>query len=235
MHGTKRRDTDASRPREAEKPLVIHEEPPERKNRAQRSMFHRHRAVGGASTAKRATPKEPKDRGRANGGRGRSRSTSRKDTGHDARATAARTRRTIASPMDVIEAVRDWAAGHRVVASTLLMLVVVVVALFGPVRNYYVAVRTGQVLQQRYEEVNAQNVALRQDDDRLQSQEGIEDEARKRGYVGKGETPVRVEGGQDDPQQDDPTTPQTYPDQRTWYIRVLDAIFGYDPNATWSG
>ena len=144
-------------------------------------------------------------------------------------------RRTIASPQNAIEAVRDWVAVHRVALGALTALVVVVVALFGPVKNYYVAVRTGQVLQQRYDEVSAQNVALRQDDDRLQSQEGIEDEARKRGYVGKGETPVKVEGEQDGSRQDDPTTPETYPDQRAWYIRVLDALFGYDPKTTWDG
>ena len=233
--GTKRRDVGTSRPKEAERLLVIHEEPPERGNRAPRSIFRRRPATGAASAARRAAPKEPKDRGHARGRRGRGRSVDRQGTGRDVRATPARVRHAIMSPLDAVDVARGWVAGHRIVMGALAVLVVVVVALFGPVKNYYVAVRTGQVLQQRYDEVSAQNVELRQDDDRLQSQEGIEDEARRRGYVSKGETPVEVEGGQDGSQQDDPTTPETYPDQRAWYVRVLDALFGYDPETTWDG
>lgn len=236
--GTRRRDAGTPRPREAGRPLVIHEEPPERENRAPRpprSVLHRSHAKDDAPPTGQGAPTGSKGQGHATGRWGRRRPAGRRDAGHEAHVASARVRRTITSPLDAIEAARDWVVGHRAIVGALAVLVVVVVALFGPVKDYYVAVRTGQVLQQRYEEVSAQNVTLRQDDDRLQSQEGIEDEARKRGYVSKGETPVEVEGGQDGSQQEDPTTPQTYSDQRAWYIRVLDAIFGYDPNATWNG
>ena len=225
-HGTKRHDAGAARPREAGNPLAIHEEPPEREHRAPRSILPRRPATGAAPAERRAAPQEPEGRGRGR---------DRREADRDARVAPSRRRRTIASPEDALEAARDWVAGHRVAVSALAVLVVVVAALFGPAKDYYVAVRTGQVLQQRYDEVSAQNVELRQDDDRLQSQEGIEDEARRRGYVSKGETPVEVEGGQDGSQQDDPTTPETYPDQRAWYVRVLDALFGYDPETTWDG
>ena len=66
--------------------------------------------------------------------------------------------------------------------------------LYGPVREYYVSWRVGQIYSAELAELNEDNEELKSEVNRLQSREGIEDEARKRGYVSKGETAVTVEG-----------------------------------------
>ena len=57
------------------------------------------------------------------------------------------------------------------------MLLVAAVALYSPVRNYYVAKRTGQVLQVKYDQLSDENAGLTYDVNRLQTKQGIEDEA----------------------------------------------------------
>lgn len=110
-----------------------------------------------------------------------------------------------------------------------LAVIFVIAMLYGPTRGYYVAVRTGQTQQAIYEAYAAQNELLRQDLERLQSKEGIEDEAHRRGLVGEDETSVVVEGV---PPEDTSAMlgDIVIEDTRPWYIKVLDIIFFYDPN-----
>lgn len=136
---------------------------------------------------------------------------------------------------DALEAPLGWISVHRALAIIALTVTLVVSMLLGPVRTYYVACRTGQDLQAYQEVLQGKNDDLRQDISRLQTQEGIEDEARKRGYVGEGETSLNVEGldtGQT--QATDPSAKPTYEDTRDWTTRLLDALFGYDPKETLS-
>lgn len=108
-------------------------------------------------------------------------------------------------------------------------VIFVIAMLYGPTRGYYVAVRTGQTQQAIYEAYAAQNELLRQDLERLQSKEGIEDEAHRRGLVGEDETSVVVDGV---PPEDTSAMlgDIVIEDTRPWYIKVLDIIFFYDPN-----
>ena len=52
--------------------------------------------------------------------------------------------------------------------------------------------------------------------------EGIQDEARKRGYVSEGETGVKVEGLDESSSSSDLSS-----DSDPWYITVLDFVFSY--------
>ena len=110
-------------------------------------------------------------------------------------------------------------------------LALVVLFLYGPTRSYYAATRDEQVYTAQLSELNASNEALRAEVDKLQSREGIEDEARKRGYVSLGETPVMVEGLEvDDRGTADASASAdlTLDDDNAWYVEVLDFVFGYE-------
>ena len=75
--------------------------------------------------------------------------------------------------------------------------------------------------QQKLEE---ETKRLLQDVQRLQTKEGIIDEAHKQGMVSKDEESVRVEGLE---KKKDENTAQ-HPDY-PWYIKVGDFIFGFSP------
>ena len=149
--------------------------------------------------------------------------TSREATRREGRAGAA----------ERILSAGDWAAHHRVIVTVFAVVLVAVVGLYGPARDYYVARRTGEVLQQKYDDIASQNSVLTADVQRLQTKEGIEDEARKRGYVLQGETAVTVEGLSDH-SQSDPSAVDAYQDDRSMTTKLLDTVFGYDPEATWN-
>lgn len=76
----------------------------------------------------------------------------------------------------------------------LAIAVLLFFAVYPPLRDYYVARRTQEDLKAHYAQLKDKNGKLLGDIERLQTSEGIEDEARKRGYVNQGETGVVVEG-----------------------------------------
>ena len=105
--------------------------------------------------------------------------------------------------------------------------------LYGPVRDLYLASRRLDTLQATYDILVEENNQIREELELLQTRDGIENEARARGYVEPGETKVVVEGL---PQEEDPATAYMIedielPDDRAWYIRMLDDLFGYNPEA----
>ena len=120
------------------------------------------------------------------------------------------------------EALVDFAGRFRVALVVAAVLIVILVALYAPAQGLYVAWREQGVCQAQLAELNEANEGYQQDIDRLQTREGIEDEARRRGYVAEGETELVVEGlpesdaGTDEPAQEVP-----------WYIAVADFIFQY--------
>lgn len=120
----------------------------------------------------------------------------------------------------------EWAAAHRRLWIVLAVVVAVAAALYGPAQRYYVSMRTTQDLQVKYAALKSQNKDLKSDVDALMSKEGIEDQARKNGYVYPGEKGVEVKGLKEDGK--DPSAAITYKDDRAWYTKVLDALFGYD-------
>lgn len=127
---------------------------------------------------------------------------------------------------DRLDAIVDSARNHPVAIFAVALVFLFVVMLYGPTRDYYVAMRSGQDLQARLEAVDQQNELLREDIGRLQSEEGIEDEAARRGYVKDGDTPVITENV---PKEDQTALVGDIEleDTRPWYVKVLDVVFFY--------
>lgn len=148
------------------------------------------------------------------------------------RAEAARPRRSVA---EVVRSVPARCAGfarrHVRGLIALAVALALVASVWGPLGDYYVAWRRSGELAESYAEISAENDGLSQDIDRLQTREGVEDEARRQGYAYEGESTATSQSAQDDPNQGpDPTNPEpSEPTERPWYIVVLDALFCYQP------
>lgn len=120
-------------------------------------------------------------------------------------------------------AVGGFYASHKLLCIAVGVLVAVALLLYGPAATYYRAWRAGLDLQAQYDALAQSNDQIQQQNDALLTREGIEEEARRRGYVGAGETGVVVEGLPDDSASSSDATPE-YP----WYVGVGDVIFGYE-------
>ena len=120
-------------------------------------------------------------------------------------------------------AVGGFYASHKLLCIVVGVLVAATVLLYGPAATYYRAWRAGLDLQAQYDALAQSNDQIQQQNDALLTREGIEEEARRRGYVGAGETGVVVEGLPDDSASSSDATPE-YP----WYVGVGDVIFGYE-------
>lgn len=126
--------------------------------------------------------------------------------------------------------IASWVLRHRRLSITVGCIVLAVAIVYGPVQRYYVARRSASDLQAEYDYLTSDNDALRTDLDRLQSEEGIEDEARRRGYTFPDETSENAEGVQDDENQGSSATDEGFSAadiEQPWYIHVLDFIFVY--------
>lgn len=120
-------------------------------------------------------------------------------------------------------AVGGFYASHKLLCIVVGVLLAVAVLLYGPAATYYRAWRAGLDLQAQYDALAQSNDQIQQQNDALLTRKGIEEEARRRGYVGAGETGVVVEGLPDDSTSSSDATPE-YP----WYVGVGDVIFGYE-------
>lgn len=122
-----------------------------------------------------------------------------------------------------VGAVGGFYASHKLLCIVLGVLVAAAVLLYGPAATYYRAWRAGLDLQAQYDALAQSNDQIQQQNDALLTREGIEEEARRRGYVGAGETGVVVEGLPDDSSGTSDATPE-----HPWYVGVGDVIFGYE-------
>ena len=122
------------------------------------------------------------------------------------------------------QGVRDLASAHRGVAVACAVALVLVVALYGPACSLYQAWRENGVLQDEQARATVESDELESDIANLMTEEGIKDEARRRGYVDDGETRIVVEGGE----EDDGSTEESTGDETPWYLHVADFIFRYD-------
>lgn len=115
-------------------------------------------------------------------------------------------------------------------AFAILALAIAVAIVIGPARNYYVAWREAGILQAEYQALVVQNEELNHEIDRLQTLEGIEDEARSRGYVFPNEEALVVKDI-DEGQVADPALIQAAVEEHEnslpWYVVIMDAIFGF--------
>lgn len=159
---------------------------------------------------------------------GRDRRRGGEDTRVSAHERQQKDRERRQSREDRLNGARGWAYGHRRILICLAVVLVVVVSLAGPIRGYYVARRQSEDLQAYYDQISEQNATLDEDVHRLTTEDGVKDEARKRGYVEEGETSVEVEGL---PEDDDSSQQQTDTDTRSGLTRFLDAFFGYTPKS----
>ena len=124
----------------------------------------------------------------------------------------------------VLSAIGSFVMNFRVALLVLALFVGLVLAMYGPAKTYYCAWRKGQDLQAQLDEYNASNDQYKADIQGLQTREGIEDEARRRGYVSEGETKVVVEGLDEGADGSDQQAEQP------WYIELGDKVFHYIGN-----
>ena len=153
-----------------------------------------------------------------------------------AQASRTKTKAARAKATSPVQAVREKGAdiasrGAALVSDTSRLRVplivagvvlLVVVALDAPVQGLYCAWRDQGIRQATLDELNADIEEYQGDIDRLQSREGIEDEARRRGYVSAGETDVIVVGLPAEQDGVEEVAPE-----RPWYVVVGDFIFQY--------
>lgn len=129
-----------------------------------------------------------------------------------------------------LSAIGNFVVHFRVALLIAALVLGVLMAMYGPVQTYYRAWRAGQDLQAQLDELNISNEQYKDDIQALQTREGIEDEARRRGYVTNGETKVVVDGlndGSDDSSQSSDGDQQA---QKPWYIELGDKVFHYIGN-----
>lgn len=134
-----------------------------------------------------------------------------------------------------LTAVAGWAGAHRALSIAMATVLVAVAMLYPPARAYYAAARVNSVLSSQLYDINASNDSLQSDVSSLMTKEGIEDEARRRGYVSKGDTAVDMSGVSDSGGATSDQASATSDDTASsaaepWYLSALDAFFGYDPS-----
>lgn len=132
------------------------------------------------------------------------------------------------------QGIAAWAGAHRLFVGVFIACIFVIVFLYPPISSFYAACRTNATLSGRLEEVTQSVDELSSDVSKLTSEEGIKDEARRRGYVEDGETAVEMQGIEDSGSAaSDTTVMQEAQEEQTetpWYFVILDFIFRYNPN-----
>ena len=112
-----------------------------------------------------------------------------------------------------------------IAVGVLIALAIVFFMLYGPLCDWYAAWRNNLRLQTSYAEILDEHSELQEDVNHLRTREGIEDEARRQGLVGEGETRVVVENLDDDTVTAD-AAPEEAPED-PWYLLFLDTVFGF--------
>ena len=139
-----------------------------------------------------------------------------------------------------VHTVYEFTTGRTKPLAIALVILAILGGLYGPVRDYYVAYRTGDILARQLQVSEQYNESLQSDVSKLLSKEGIEDEARsKLGLVMPGEKTLEVKGLDDDSSSDssDSSSSLTASEiakreaevaaEAPWYIKVLDTVFFY--------
>lgn len=139
-----------------------------------------------------------------------------------------------------VHAIYEFTTGRTKPLAIALVILAILGGLYGPVRDYYVAYRTGDILARQLQVSERYNESLQSDVSKLLSKEGIEDEARsKLGLVMPGEKTLEVKGLDDNSSSDssDSSSSLTASEiakreaevaaEAPWYIKVLDTVFFY--------
>lgn len=122
-----------------------------------------------------------------------------------------------------------------------LVVLAVLASMYGPVRDYYVAYRTSEVLTKQIALRESYNKSIQSEVDTLLSREGIEDAARTRlGLVMPGESTLTVKGlDGDSSDSDSPSSTTMSADElekleadavndAPWFIKALDVLFFFN-------
>lgn len=155
---------------------------------------------------------------------------------HASSRVASRGRERGAAKASPAQAVVGWCSSHLMLCIVVGIIVVVLGALYSPAKALYGARRTNAVLAQRLDAATSSAQTLQSEVDSLMTREGIEDEARRRGYVQEGDTAVDMDGVTDsgsattDESVTNDSSATTDEEPTPWYTSVLDFIFGYDPS-----
>lgn len=130
-----------------------------------------------------------------------------------------------------------WQVRLRVPLAIMGICLVALAILYPPACDYYRARRNGEVYQAQLDAFNGLNEEEKARIRSLNTEQGIEDEARLHGYVRQGEQAVTVSGL---PEEQDAGQAAPIPDDikaevlaRTdpWYVQALDVLFGYKKGA----
>lgn len=119
-------------------------------------------------------------------------------------------------------------SAHRILLAAGVAVVVVLAALYAPTCGLYQAWREHGLLQAEQAQAATESAELESDIDALMTEDGIKDEARKRGYVEEGETRIVVNGASSDEDASADQDAQDDADVTPWYLELADAIFQYD-------
>ena len=141
----------------------------------------------------------------------------------------------------VVRAVYEFTHGATKPLFIGIVLVAVLMGLYFPVRDLYVAKRTGDILAQQVAIRKKYNDSLQKDVDKLLSEQGIKDTATdKLGLVMPGEKKIDVVGLDDDSsssskRDSSQSTKSTeveaaekkVAEDAPWYVHALDTVFGF--------
>lgn len=94
----------------------------------------------------------------------------------------------------VVRALYDFTSGPYCAVFYVLVVAVITLGVYFPVRDLYIAHRTNGILQEQLAIREKYNESLEKEVNKYLSQEGIEEAAREQGMVMPGETPITVQG-----------------------------------------
>lgn len=142
----------------------------------------------------------------------------------------------------IVKAIYSFTTGKTKPLFIALVVFAIGIGVYFPVRDYYCAQRSGEVLTRQLELQKAYEKKSQKQVDTLLSKEGIIDTARKKfGMVMEGEKTLEVEGldsGSSKKSSKKSSTPSTLAelekaqqevvDDVPWYVKALDAVFGFN-------
>lgn len=141
----------------------------------------------------------------------------------------------------VVKAIYDFTHGPQRGLFIGIVVVLVLVSLYFPVRDLYVAKRSNDILAKQVEIRQQYNDEMKKDTDKWFSEEGIKDSARDLGMVMPGEKRIEVQGLDED--SDSSSSKKSSNAKKAsevakeieevgkdapWYIQALDMLFGFN-------
>ena len=141
----------------------------------------------------------------------------------------------------VVKAIYDFTHGPQRGLFIGIVVALVLVSLYFPVRDLYVAKRSSDILAKQVEIRQQYNDGLQKSVDKLLSEEGIKDSARGLGMAMPGEKRIEVLGLDDDSDSSSSKKSSNAKNasevakeieevgkDAPWYIKTLDMLFGFN-------